>query len=74
MDRIDGSKFKAVNHRDRKFTKKKMKTCLARLERHIARCLAELDEAVCRERALPQAYAVPEFAQTESSSSRPRVR
>ena len=40
---IDGSKFKAVNHRDKNFTKKKMKTRQERVERHIARYLAELD-------------------------------
>jgi len=42
---IDGSKFKAVNHRDKNFTKNKMKTRQERVERHIARYLAELDEA-----------------------------
>jgi hypothetical protein len=42
---IDGSKFKVVNHRDKNFTEKKMKTRQERVERHIARYLAELDEA-----------------------------
>ncbi len=52
---IDGSKFKAVNHRDQNFTKQKMKTRQERVERHIARYLAELDEADRSERAVPEA-------------------
>ena len=52
---IDGSKFKAVNHRDRNFTKKKMKTRQERAARHIARYLAELEEADRSERAIPEA-------------------
>ena len=52
---IDGSKFKAVNHRDKNFTKKKMQTRQERVERHIARYLAELDEADRSERHVPEA-------------------
>ncbi len=52
---IDGSKFKAVNHRDKNFTKKKMKTRQERAARHIARYLAELDEADRSERGVPEA-------------------
>ena len=52
---IDGSKFKAVNHRDKNFTKQKMKTRQERVERHIARYLAELDEADRSERCVPEA-------------------
>ena len=51
---IDGSKFKAVNNRDRNFTEAKMKTRQARLERSIARYLSELDEVDRAEVALPQ--------------------
>jgi len=51
---IDGSKFKAVNHRDKNFTEAKMKARQKRVEKSIARYLAELDEA---DRAQP---AVPE--------------
>ena len=40
---IDGSKFKAVNNRDRNFTPAKMTARLERLDRHINRYLAELD-------------------------------
>ena len=54
---IDGSKFKAVNHRDKNFTEKKMKTRQERVERHIARYLAELDEAQEREPPMPEAKA-----------------
>ncbi|MEM7213889.1 MAG: IS1182 family transposase, partial [Pseudomonadota bacterium] len=51
---IDGSKFKAVNHRDKNFTKKKMQTRQERAARHIARYLAELDEADRSERPVPE--------------------
>ena len=42
---IDGSKFKAVNNRDKNFTKAKMKRRLGEVETKIAHYLAELDEA-----------------------------
>ena len=40
---IDGSKFKAVNHRDRNFTSGKMKTRMALIEQSIAEYLMHLD-------------------------------
>src|SRR5579863_8789682 len=40
---IDGSKFKAVNHRDRNFTPGKMKTRMALIEQSIAEYLRQLD-------------------------------
>lgn len=40
---IDGSKFKAVNHRDNNFTAAKLKTRLAHLEAAAGRYLADLD-------------------------------
>ena len=52
---IDGSKFKAVNHRDKNFTENKMKRRQERLEKSIARYLAELDEADRSEGAMPEA-------------------
>jgi transposase len=42
---IDGSKFKAVNNRDKNFTKAKMKRRLAAVEASIERYLVELDAA-----------------------------
>ena len=42
---IDGSKFKAVNSRDRNFTRAKMKRRLEKVESDIERYLTELDEA-----------------------------
>ena len=42
---VDGSKLKAVNNRDKNFTKAKMDKRLAGIEKRIARYLAELDEA-----------------------------
>ena len=52
---IDGSKFKAVNHRDKNFTEAKMKARQKRVERHIARYLAELDEADRAQPSVPEA-------------------
>jgi transposase len=40
---IDGSKFKAVNHRDGNFTSGKMKTRMALIEQSIAEYLTQLD-------------------------------
>ncbi len=45
---IDGSKFKAVNNRDRNFTPAKMQRRLAEIEAAIGRYLAEMDGADCR--------------------------
>src|ERR1700739_329262 len=42
---IDGSKFKAVNGRDRNFTQHKLKARMQQLEGSIARYLADLDRA-----------------------------
>ena len=42
---IDGSKFKAVNNRDKNFTETKLKKGMEQLEESIARYLAELDRA-----------------------------
>ena len=42
---IDGSKFKAVNNRDRNFTKGKMKRRMAQIEESVSRYLQQLDSA-----------------------------
>ena len=42
---IDGSKFKAVNNRDKNFTDAKLKKRMEQLEESIGRYLAELDRA-----------------------------
>ena len=42
---IDGSRFKAVNNGDRNFTPNRMKRRQARIEKHIPRYLADLEEA-----------------------------
>ena len=42
---IDGSKFKAVNNRDRNFTKAKMKRRMAQIEESVARYMHQLDSA-----------------------------
>ena len=46
---IDGSKFKAVNHRDRNFTSGKMRTRMALIEQSIVEYLEQLDRMDRRE-------------------------
>lgn len=52
---IDGSKFKAVNHRDRNFTPSKLKRRLEQIESSIERYLDQLDEADQREPEVTEA-------------------
>ncbi len=42
---VDGSKFKAVNNRDRNFTEAKMQRRMAQIEKSVARYLDQLDTA-----------------------------
>src|SRR5437899_12354420 len=42
---IDGSKFKAVNNRDKNFTRAKMERRMAKIEESVARYLQQLDSA-----------------------------
>ena len=42
---IDGSKFKAVNNRDKNFTRAKMERRMAQIEENVARYLEQLDTA-----------------------------
>ena len=42
---IDGSKFKAVNHREKNFTQNRLKRRMASIDKTIERYLAELDRA-----------------------------
>jgi transposase len=48
---IDGSKFKAVNNRDRNFTRAKVERRRAQLEESVARYLSQLDTPTDRSRA-----------------------
>ena len=52
---IDGSKFKAVNNRDKNFTEHKLKARMAQLEESVSRYLAELDRADRSPEAVPKA-------------------
>jgi transposase len=52
---IDGSKFKAVNARDKNFTEAKMKRRLERIEESIARYIAQLETADRRGDSMPEA-------------------
>ena len=49
---IDGSKFKAVNNRDKNFTRAKMQRRLAQIEESVARYLHQLDSADRQEPSL----------------------
>src|SRR5215468_9276667 len=46
---IDGSKFKAVNNRDKNFTRAKMERRIAQIEESVARYLSQLDTADLQE-------------------------
>jgi transposase len=52
---IDGSKFKAVNNRDRNFTSAKMQRRMQQIEESIDRYLGQLDTADRQEHAIGQA-------------------
>jgi transposase len=52
---IDGSKFKAVNNRDRNFTSAKMQRRMQQIEESIDRYLAQLDTADRQEHSVGQA-------------------
>jgi len=52
---IDGSKFKAVNARDKNFTEAKMKRRLERIDKSIARYLSQLETADRHGDAVPEA-------------------
>jgi transposase len=52
---IDGSKFKAVNNRDKNFTPRKLKARVQQLEENIDRYLAELDRADREPSSVPPA-------------------
>lgn len=52
---IDGSKFKAVNNRDKNFTDRKLKARIEQLEESIGRYLTELDRADRDPALVPQA-------------------
>src|SRR5512132_292343 len=52
---IDGSKFKAVNNRDRNFTRAKMQRRMAQIEENIARYFVDMDTADRAEPAIAEA-------------------
>ena len=65
---IDGSKFKAVNNRDKNFTRAKMQRRMAQIEESVARYLHQLDSADRQEPSLARttkstvaSNAVPPF-------------
>ena len=55
---IDGSKFKAVNNRDRNFTQAKMQRRMEEIESSINRYLAAMDSADRQEPAVGQASSL----------------
>src|SRR4030095_16110925 len=71
---IDGSKFKAVNNRDRNFTRAKVERRRARLEESVARYLSQLDTADLQEPsdalAAKTAHLKEKLAKLESEMQR----
>lgn len=55
---IDGSKFKAVNNRDRNYTANKMKRRMAQIDESIARYLHQLESADRQERSKARAMRI----------------
>ena len=70
---IDGSKFKAVNARDKNFTKAKMKRRLERIEESIERYMAQLETADRRGDAVPEAKVVRSQGQNRETEGRGRA-
>ena len=71
---IDGSKFKAVNARDKIFTEAKVKRRLERIDESIARYLSQLETADRHGDAVPEAKVARLKAQSgplRSSNSKP---
>ena len=52
---IDGSKFKAVNNRDKNFTDRKLQARMGQLEESVGRYLADLDRADRNPEVIPEA-------------------
>jgi len=71
---IDGSKFKAVNTRDKNFTRGKVERRRAQLEKSVARYLAQLDTADLQEPseelAMKTAHLKEKLAKLESEMQR----
>src|SRR4030081_1562888 len=71
---IDGSKFKAVNNRDKNFTRAKMERRLAQIEESVARYLSQLDTADLQEPsealAAKTAHLKEKLAKLESEMQR----
>src|ERR1700716_2777400 len=67
---IDGSEFKAVNNRDKNFTRAKMERRLAQIEESVARYLSQLDSADLQEPT--EAFAAKTAHLKEKPSWRPR--
>ena len=59
---IDGSKFKAVNARDRNFTRAKMKRRMAQIEKSVGRYLDQLDSADRQEPSLGRTIKIDRLA------------
>jgi len=71
---IDGSKFKAVNNRDRNFTRAKVERRRAQLEESVARYLSQLDtidlQEPSEELAIKTEYLKEKLAKLESEMQR----
>src|ERR1700758_1152709 len=68
---IDGSKFKAVNNRDKNFTRTKIERRLAQIDQSVARYLSQLDTADLQEPS--EALAAIGAPQGEACQTRQRA-
>jgi len=67
---IDGSKFKAVNNRDKNFTPHKLKARQQQLDQSIARYLSELDRADRDPSLVPKRGSITSRRRSQRSVSR----
>ena len=70
---IDGSKFKAVNNRDKNFTRAKMERRLAQIEESVARYLSQLDTADRQEPSEALAAKAAHLKEKLANNHRPYV-
>ena len=68
---IDGSKFKAVNNRDRNFTRAKMERRMAQIEESVARYLQQLDTMTQRTAETLAVNSAPDRLARVSAPQRP---
>ncbi len=69
---VDGSKFKAVNNRDKNFTEAKMKRRLEQIDQSVACYLSQLDTADRQGPTVPEAKTTRRWSQATAMPRNPR--